>query len=104
MAAPYPEFSWYLTTATNKNLLQISGPKLQQGLAINEKIYKEILQYYTSEINKASSGRLLASGPVRNGVKRTVFNLLNTKYKYVFKKSNILLEFKAFAIAAKKSI
>ena len=43
MAALYLDSSWYLTTTTNKNLLQISGPKLQQGLVINKKTYKEIL-------------------------------------------------------------
>jgi len=44
------------------------------------------------------------SGPIRNRVKRIVFNLLNTKYRDVFKRSDLLLEFKAFTIAAKKSI
>jgi hypothetical protein len=104
MAAPHLESSWYLTTATDKNSSQISGPKLQQGLAINEKTYNEILQYCASEINKASSGRLPTSGPVRNGVKRTVFDLLDTKYGHVFKRSDLPLEFEAFAVAAKKSI
>jgi hypothetical protein len=41
---------------------------------------------------------------VRNGVKRIVFNLLNTKYGHVFKRSDLPLEFNTFAIAAKKSI
>jgi len=41
---------------------------------------------------------------MRNGVKRIVFDLLNTKYGHVFKRSDLPLEFKAFAIAAKKSI
>jgi hypothetical protein len=41
---------------------------------------------------------------VRNRVKRIVFNLLNTKYRHVFKRSDLLLEFKDFAVAAKKSI
>ena len=104
MAAPHPESSWYLTTATDRNSSQISGPKLRQGLAINEKTYSKILQYCASEINKASSGRLPASGPVRNGVKRTVFDLLDTKYGHVFKRSDLPLEFEAFAVAAKKSI
>ena len=104
MAAPHLGSSWYLTTATDKNSLQISGPKLQQGLTINENQYNEILQYCASEINKASSGRLPASGPVRNGVKRTVFDLLDTKYGHVFKRSDLPLEFEAFAVAAKKSI
>jgi len=44
------------------------------------------------------------SGPIQNGVKYIVFDLLNTKYRHVFKRSDLLLEFKAFAIAAKKSI
>ena len=44
------------------------------------------------------------SGPVQNGVKRIAFNLLNTKYRHIFKRSDLLLEFKAFTIAAKKSI
>jgi len=51
-----------------------------------------------------SSGRLLAFRPVRNGVKRIVFDLLNTKYRHVFKRSDLPLEFEAFAITAKKSI
>ena len=42
--------------------------------------------------------------PVRNRVKCIVFDLFNTKYRNVFKRPNLLLEFKAFAIAAKKSI
>ena len=84
--------------------MQISGPKLQQGLTINENQYNEILQYCASEINKASSGRLLVFRPMQNGVKCIVFNLLNTKYGYIFKRSDLLLEFKAFAITAKKSI
>ena len=104
MAAPHLGSSWYLTAATDKNSLQISGPKLQQGLTINENQYNEILQYCASEINKASSGRLPASGPVRNGVRRTVFDLLDTKYGHVFKRPDLPLEFEAFAIAAKKSI
>ena len=104
MAAPHLGSSWYLTTATDKNSLQISGPKLQQGLTINENQYNEILQYCASEINKASSGRLLASGPIQNRVKRIVFNLLNTKYGHIFKRSDLLLEFKAFTITTKKSI
>ena len=41
---------------------------------------------------------------IQNGVKRIVFDLLNIKYRYVFKRPNLLLEFKAFTIAAKKSI
>ena len=41
---------------------------------------------------------------MQNGVKRIVFNLLNTKYGHMFKRSDLPLEFKAFAIAAKKSI
>ena len=44
------------------------------------------------------------SRPVRNGVKCIVFNLLNIKYRYVFKRPDLLLKFKAFAITAKKSI
>ena len=44
------------------------------------------------------------SRPVRNRVKRIVFNLLNTKYGHVFKRSDLLLEFKDFTVAAKKSI
>ena len=44
------------------------------------------------------------SGPVRNGVKYIVFDLLNTKYRNVFKRPNLPLEFEAFTIAAKKSI
>ena len=51
-----------------------------------------------------SSSRLLAFRPVRNRVKYIVFNLLNIKYGNVFKRPNLLLEFKAFALAIKKSI
>jgi hypothetical protein len=104
MTEPHPTSSWYSTTATDKNSSQISGPKLQQGLSISEKEYKEILRYCASEINKASSGKLAASGPVRNGVKRTVFDLLDTEYGNVFKRPDLPSEFEAFALAAKKSI
>ena len=41
---------------------------------------------------------------IQNGVKRTVFDLLNIKYRYVFKRPDLLLKFKAFAITTKKSI
>ena len=41
---------------------------------------------------------------MRNGVKYTVFDLLDTKYGNVFKRPNLLLEFKAFALAIKKLI
>ena len=41
---------------------------------------------------------------MQNGVKCIVFDLLNTKYRNVFKRPNLLLEFKAFTITAKKSI
>jgi hypothetical protein len=44
------------------------------------------------------------SRPIRNGVKRIVFNLLNTKYRHVFKRSDLPLESKDFAIVTKKSI
>ena len=44
------------------------------------------------------------SGPVRNRVKYIVFDLLNIKYRNVFKRPNLLLKFKAFALAAKKLI
>ena len=44
------------------------------------------------------------SRPVQNGVKYIVFNLLDTKYRNVFKRPNLLLEFKAFALATKKLI
>ena len=44
------------------------------------------------------------SRPVRNGVKYIVFDLLNIKYRNVFKRPNLLLKFKAFALAAKKLI
>ena len=44
------------------------------------------------------------SGSIQNGVKYTVFNLLNIKYGYIFKRPDLLLKFKAFTIAAKKSI
>ena len=47
---------------------------------------------------------MAAFGPVRNGVKYTIFNLLDTEYGNVFKRPNLLLEFKAFAFTAKKSI
>jgi hypothetical protein len=51
-----------------------------------------------------SSGGLLISRPIQNGVKYTVFDLFNTKYRYMFKRPDLLLKFKAFTIAAKKSI
>ena len=41
---------------------------------------------------------------MQNGVKCTVFDLLNIKYRNVFKRPNLLLEFKAFTFTAKKSI
>ena len=44
------------------------------------------------------------SRPARNRVKRIVFNLLNIKYGNVFKRPNLPLEFKAFALATKKLI
>ena len=44
------------------------------------------------------------SRPVRNGVKCTVFDLFNIKYRNVFKRPDLLLEFKAFTLAAKKLI
>ena len=44
------------------------------------------------------------SRPMRNGVKYIVFDFLNTKYGNVFKRPDLLLEFKAFAVTAKKSI
>ena len=47
---------------------------------------------------------MLIFRPVRNGVKYTVFNLLDIKYRYIFKRPDLLLKFKAFTIAAKKSI
>jgi hypothetical protein len=51
-----------------------------------------------------SSSGLLISRLIQNGVKYIVFNFFNTKYGYVFKRPNLLLKFKAFAITAKKSI
>ena len=41
---------------------------------------------------------------MQNRVKRIIFNLLNTKYRNVFKRPDLPSEFKAFALAAKKSI
>ena len=41
---------------------------------------------------------------IQNGVKCTVFNLFNIKYGHVFNRLDLLLKFKAFTIAAKKSI
>ena len=51
-----------------------------------------------------SSSGLLISRPVQNGVKHTVFNLFDIKYRHVFKRLNLLLKFKAFTITTKKSI
>jgi hypothetical protein len=42
--------------------------------------------------------------PIQNGVKYIVFDLLDNKYGYIFKRLDLLLKFKAFTIAAKKPI
>ena len=47
---------------------------------------------------------MLISKFIQNGVKYIVFDLLDIKYGYMFKRPNLPLKFKAFAIAAKKSI
>ena len=104
MMAPHLDFSWYLTTVTDKNASQISGLKLWQGLLINENKYTNILQYCTGEINKISNSRLLVSRAVRNGVKRAVFDLFNTKYRNVFKRPDLPSKFEAFALTIKKLI
>ena len=39
-----------------------------------------------------------------NRVKYAIFNLFDIKYGYIFKKLDLPLKFKAFAIATKKSI
>ena len=44
------------------------------------------------------------SRPVRNGVKCIVFNLLNIKYRHIFKRPDLLLKFRAFTFTTKKSI
>ncbi len=44
------------------------------------------------------------SRPIRNRVKCTVFDLFNIKYKNVFKRPNLLLEFRTFTLITKKSI
>ncbi len=41
---------------------------------------------------------------MRNRIKRIVFNLFNIKYRNMFKRPNLLLKFKAFALAIKKLI
>ena len=71
---------------------------------INKNEYIKILQYCAGEINKVFNGRLLMSRPVRNRVKCIIFDLFNTKYGNVFKRPNLPSEFKAFAVATKKSI
>ena len=44
------------------------------------------------------------SRPMQNRVKCTVFDLFNIKYRNMFKRPDLLLEFKAFAFTVKKSI
>jgi len=44
------------------------------------------------------------SRPIQNGVKRIIFNFLNIKYRHIFKRPDLPLEFKVFTITVKKFI